>query len=455
MYKKLRFFFRLYKAFIKKYFILLLLGLACGIATFFLLPKITSSLPKVRTISQIGIVGVYSLSNLPIEIQHQISLGLTIIDTSGQPVPSIAKSWTTQDSGKTYVFEINTSLKWQNGANLTSKDIQYNFKDAAIEYPDSSHLVFKLQDPYSPLPTVLARPIFKSISAKHFLEKSEYLGLGSYKIQNYHKNGQYLDWILLTPVTKASNLPNLKYTFYSSLQQAKTAFKLGLIDTLTNLSDPAELTAWPKAKITPVVQLDRHMAIFFNTQDPQLQGASGKNLRLSLAYAIDKSKFTNRALGPFSKNSWVASTNLKTYELDLTKAKSLLEKVEKIPDQLTLTTLPLYLPTANQIKLDWEALGLHVNLQVLPEIPPDFQILLVTQAIPTDPDQYNLWHSTQETTNLTHLKNPRIDKLLEDGRKTFDPKERLALYTDFQKYLLDEVPAVFLYYPTTYILTRN
>jgi len=57
--------------------------------------------------------------------------------------------------------------------------------------------------------------------------------------------------------------------------------------------------------------------------------------------------------------------------------------------------------------------------------------------------------------NLTRLKNPRIDKLLEDGRKSLDLDERRKIYFDFQKYLVEEVPAVFLYYPMTYTINRK
>ncbi len=74
--------------------------------------------------------------------------------------------------------------------------------------------------------------------------------------------------------------------------------------------------------------------------------------------------------------------------------------------------------------------------------------------LPRDPDQYTLWHSGQKN-NITKYKNLRIDKLLEDGRKTVDLDERKTIYADFQKYLIDDVPAVFLYFPTEYQIKRK
>ena len=52
--------------------------------------------------------------------------------------------------------------------------------------------------------------------------------------------------------------------------------------------------------------------------------------------------------------------------------------------------------------------------------------------IPKDPDQYSLWHSTQTSTNISHLKNARIDKLLEDGRTELDQEIRKKIYLDFR-----------------------
>ena len=95
-----------------------------------------------------------------------------------------------------------------------------------------------------------------------------------------------------------------------------------------------------------------------------------------------------------------------------------------------------------------------VNIELKNSIPDDFTAMILAQVTPPDPDQYNLWHSTQGTNN-THLDNKRIDKLLEDGRRTVDPKLRLGIYQDFQKFLLEEAPVAFLFYQTTYTIIRK
>lgn len=454
MYRKIRFYFRLLLAFVKKYIRIFLLGLILGILGFFFIPKFISSLPQIRFNHKIAYVGRYTLTTLPLPVQQQISIGLTSIDPSGLPSPAVAKSWEATDSGKTYIFTLNEQLRWQDDTPLHSQDIKYNFRDAKIEYPDLSHLIIKLQDPFSPLPTILSSPIFKTSKTSGLFPKLEYYGLGPYKIQSYRKNGPYLESLSLSPTNISSRLPRLQYFFYQSEGSARTAFKLGIVDEISDLQELGELANWPNVSIVPKVQSDRYTAVFFNTKDPNFQGTAGKNLRMSLAYALDKSRWQNRVFGPISSQSWVYDPDLRHFDLDFEKAKTLLQKVEKVPQKIILSTTTAYLKDAEYIKSDWEKLGISIDIQVIQDIPDNFQVLLIAQSIPSDPDQYNYWHSTKST-NLTGINNPRIDKKLEDGRKTFDSEERRELYLDFQKTLSEEVAAIFLFNPQNYTLTRN
>jgi len=81
--------------------------------------------------------------------------------------------------------------------------------------------------------------------------------------------------------------------------------------------------------------------------------------------------------------------------------------------------------------------------------------MLRSLTVPADPDQYVYWQSTQENTNISNYSSPKIDKLLEDGRKTLDTDARKKIYADFQFYLVDDAPAIFLYYPKVVTIRRK
>ncbi len=65
-----------------------------------------------------------------------------------------------------------------------------------------------------------------------------------------------------------------------------------------------------------------------------------------------------------------------------------------------------------------------------------------------EPDAFQVWHSSQadnKGSNMISYKNSRVDKILEDYRREFDPKIRIELYREFQRILHDEQPYTFLF----------
>ena len=90
--------------------------------------------------------------------------------------------------------------------------------------------------------------------------------------------------------------------------------------------------------------------------------------------------------------------------------------------------------------------------------PDNFDLLLVFWNLPSNPDQYYFWHSTQiglKKSNISNYKNVKIDLLLEQGRNTIDLREREKIYQEFQKIIQDDPPALFLYYPFVYTIKRK
>ncbi len=95
-----------------------------------------------------------------------------------------------------------------------------------------------------------------------------------------------------------------------------------------------------------------------------------------------------------------------------------------------------------------------VEVKIINSIESDFQAILIAQQIPLDPDQHALWHSTQDT-NISRYSELKIDKLLEDGRKISDFDKRQEIYQDFQRFLVEDSPAIFLQHPVTYTIERK
>jgi peptide/nickel transport system substrate-binding protein len=428
----IRYFFRLALAFFSRFKALIVIGIGLGVFIFLVLSILLPKFGGWET-KRIGLSGRYNTNTLPDNILNMIGNGLTALDGSGNVVPSIAESWSTPDKGKTWTFKLKSGLVWQDGKGVLSKNIQYQFSDATVTYPDNQTITFTLLNPYSAFPSVVAKPVFRS----------GLLGTGEWKAKNLNIVGDYVDQITLENNKKQ----RIIYKFFPTEARLKLAFELGEVDEITDLFDSTPLSSWPKIKIFKNINKGEYVALFFNMTDKTV---GDKNLRQALSYALNKNNLGGeRAISPISKDSWAYNSQVKPYAYDKEKAKSMIDEAS-----ITLTTSPLLLPKAELIQKDWEAIGIKTSLQVTSNVPTNYQVLLAIFDLPDDPDQYSVWHSTQVQTNITHYSNPRIDKLLEDGRTTLNIEERRQIYLDFQRFLVEDSPAIFLYYPETFTIDR-
>lgn len=397
-------------------------------------------LPTPKETRKIALVGKYSLQSLPADIQSQLSYGLVSLDESGTPQPALAERWEVSDDGKVYTFYLSGSAQWSDGSAVTGADINYNFSDVTTNATPNS-VTYTLKEPFAPFYYAVSRPLLKN----------QGLGVGEHRLVKSKSVSGTLQLLVLE-----SELERLYYKFYPTESAALTAYRLGEVNQLQNLSlVPPDLESDPTSVITAESSPTKIAAIFLNNNDSLL---SSKSTRQGLAYAIrDKGFGHPRALSPIAEDAWAYNDLVKDYEFDEDRAKSLFTQDIKDPSTVTLelkTMLP-YLNTAEQIAEDWrEVLGIQVDVKVVSGVSSDYQMILADYAPPTDPDQYTIWHSTQPT-NFTHYSSLKVDKLLEDGRRTSDPKLRREIYQDFQRFLLEDSPAIFLYKTSSFTLSRK
>jgi len=432
--------------FLQRNLLLILIGTVLGVIIF---PFRQSLNDVFKTLFpsrvKIGLIGKYKISNLPEEIISLASFGLVKLSTNNTPQPAAAISWETKQEGREYIFHLDPLLHWQDGSPLLSKDINLEIEGATIDNTDPYILRIKVEKPFAPLPALTASPLLKR----------NLVGLGDYRIKKIYLNAGYVSFLSLEANRQGLNPKQIIFRFYPNQQDLLTAFKLGEIDCLRGLSSVEPLRNWTNLTITPQKKNNsRYVALFFNTSKEPF---TDKRFRQALAYALQKPKKGTRAFTPISPLSWAYNPNVKTYPFNVAHAQKILKEtlLEKAVIQIT-TTFDLA-DWGEKIKKDWEKnLGLKTELRILPFIPPgeDFDIILGYGLIPPDPDQYPFWHSDQPG-NITNFSNPRIDSLLETGRAIINKDERKNIYRDFQRFLLEELPAVFLFHPTTYQICRS
>lgn len=446
--KYLRKWYWFLSTYVKKYGFGIAVGLVIGALAFTNGPTLLKYLP-IKSTSHIGRVGAYTLGQLPLDIQQKISRGLTTIDANGKVSLDAAQTMSVSNEGTEYTFTLKPDNYWSTGEKVRSLDINLNLRDVTIEHPTDDVITLKLKEPFAPFPSILSQPIMRRITTGFPFKKTQVVGLNSYAISNIKTVNQTIASLTLT-----SKEDTLVYHFFPTEEEALNAYKLGRVDQLDYLSAPY-LEDWVNTKVTTNTDSKRYLTLFFNTADPNLQD---KTIRQLLTYATPKKIDDTRVISPIDRKSWAYNSQVKPYDYSLDTAKNMLAKLKQTNANLQLslevTTTPAYASAAQLIIDSWQQLGVVAKLKIVafPD-PSNYQILLIGQQIPDDPDQYLLWHSTQPT-NITKYQNPKIDKLLEDARKELDPEKRKQLYQDFQRFLVEDCPAAFLNQLYTYNLKR-
>ncbi len=440
MITKIRFKFELIYYYLKRNWLFVLLGLVTGFLLINFRFQLLALYRRINPqIQKIGIEGQYTVYTLPQSISEKFSYGLTTNSESGKPdLSPIVSNLDIRQDNTQYIFTLNPNIYWHSGRKLAAQDITYKIPGLSIEAVSNEQLIITTEKPYAPILSTLSQPLIKK----------NFNGLGTYRVHKYDYQDGYLKSLHLK-----SDKDDLKYYFYQNENDLLNAFKIGEVDQIQLSYVPENFNEWPNITINKNINTsEKYLAIFINTDK-----FSNKQLRQALAYATPKtSELNERALSPISPLSWAYNSDVKDYSFNSQKAKEFFEK-NKIESINLVYNDRRLLTIAENIKNTWQdTLNIKVTTNVTTQVDTEnFDTILAYGSIPTDPDQYLFWHSTQNKTNLTKLNNPRIDKLLEEGRQTFDQQERKNIYQEFQKNLLEECPVIFLKYPIIYTISRT
>lgn len=425
------------------------------------------------------------------------------IDENENPTPGVASSWTVSSDKLTYTFTIRDDIKWQDGSELTMDDVLFTFNTAValasnydsvgvalegvqITQIDSQTIQFTLTEanptffeaisicivPKSSLGNVALKDMQLDIFAR------APMGSGKYMIEKTEQNAVYL---VDNPYDSYNpHIKNIVLRIYPDYASLESALRVGSIDALGSWDSEALSFMQEYSSFGVLTKNEdyKDKLIFFNVRKDSLKD---KNVRIGLSYLLNKNQLlidSNTVgkimQGPYTEDSWVFNSQIDYYAYDSSKAVSYLSDAGYTKNATTgyyekdgkiLSFSLSYLGNDANDRLvnaleklyDKEGVIIKPNRLSYNEITQqviatrDFEMLLFEVETTVDPDQYNLWHSTNvdyPKLNLSGYNYERVDILLEDARKTTDVATRKTKYVQFQKYLMADAPALFLYHPT-------
>ncbi len=209
-----------------------------------------------------------------------------------------------------------------------------------------------------------------------------------------------------------------------------------------------------------------------------------KRVRAAIGHAVPVDQIIDkifhglavRTTGPFIPASEGYDTSLKPLELDLEKARQLLDesgwkdtngdgvrdrtiggkRVDAEFDLIIYNSAPQYQLIAELIRENCQKLGIKVTISpvdwpaMLQKLrKKDFDAAILGWAMDYKQDPFQLWHSSQaevpESSNYGGYANPVCDKLIGELRPTLDPAKQNELMKKIHRVIYDDQPYTFLY----------
>ncbi len=445
-------------------------------------------------------------SDADIDLAFLTHRALFQINEQGQIIKDLADNWELNEDKKTYIIKLHSGLLWSDGQQLTASDIVFtfnsikqaklksplaaSFRDITVAQVDELTVSFTLKEPYAPFLYALTvglvpEHIWQRIPYENWLQAETNLkpiGSGPWRFSSLTRDGQgNVRNYILEPnpfyADSSAYFKKISLRFYPDTISALEALRQGSIDGLGDLSAQARASLNPRRFIIHNITLPQYTAIFYNPNANNLLKDAA--IRQGLSYAINRPALIQEALsgqaqpatGPFIFGEVKARTSAQAISYDPTKTIQLFEAAgfkrnaadglllkDNSPLEITLTLADNdeQLLVANEIKKQWEEVGVKVNLQPVSTLflqsevinPRNYQALLISEVVGLDPDPYPFWHSSQVASpglNLAQFQNHDADELLVEARQTFNEEERIAKYVSFQNILRQQSPATFLY----------
>ena len=379
-----------------------------------------------------------------------------------------------------------------------------NWDGVEIKRLNDREIQFILSQPYSPFLEnltlgILPKHIWEGISPEQFAFSQfniEPIGSGPYMIKKIKRNSSGIleNYLLESFNNYAQGEPyisNLTIKFYSNEEDLIKSFNKGNVEGINSIS-PNQIQNLKLKKDSEILStpLPRIFGLFFNQNENPV--FTNEEVRIALSRAVNRKQIINEILfgyginidSPVPPSSIFYTPNLEEKDKGMDSAKSILKKhgwsinedgiLEKLTRKST-TLLSFSISTANTpelkaiaelLKSKWEELGAQVQLKIY-EIgdlnqniirPKQYDSILFGKVIGYNMDLFAFWHSSQRNDpglNISMYTNIDVDNLLEEIRVTNDTKNQKIKYTNFQKEIYKDNPAVFLYSPQFIYVTSK
>ena len=451
-----------------------------------------------------GLIAMMAGESSASQIASNIFNSLLKYDKNLELTGELAQSWNVSPDQKTITFHLKPNLKWADGEPLTSEDVLFTWQTVTndktrspygadfklvktAEAPDANTFKVSYAQPYAPALDswaglhVLPKHLLKDQDINNTAFSRNPVGSHYYQLDQW-KKGESISLKRNPNATQGQAKINRLVSRIIPDRAAQ------FLELMADNIDSMSLNSIQYARIFPSrPDLNQKIALYkelgnsytylgFNLKRKPFNDV---RVRQAINYAIDKQEIIDGVLlglgepvaSPYKPGTRWSNPNLHPYPYDPKKALALL-KAAGFEDHdhdgiLDRDGQPLsfeILTNQNKeremsavlVQRRLKEIGIDVKIRVVEWATfisrfiktGDFNVVLLGWGLGLEPDQFNIWHSSQQAPgqfNFIGYSNAKVDKLLEAGRLELNPDKRMKIYHEFAEVLLGDSPIVYLY----------
>jgi len=422
-------------------------------------------------------------------------------DLGGEFVPGLAKSWEVSDDGLTYTFHLRDDAVFHDGTPFNAQAVKFNFDRIADPALKSQKAIFMLgpyesteivddhtvkvhfKEPYAPF-LDSASQVYLGMASPTAVEKwgADYqlhqVGTGPFIMKEHipqdHltlvRNPDYRWAPTIFDHQGPAYLEEIEFRFFVEPATRALALEGGEADVMGEIPPHDAERLADNAAFTPlpVAIPGQSLQFFLNTEKAPTDDI---RVRQAINYAADKEaivkaifkEYSPVAHGPLNAFTIGYDKGVeRMYEYDPAKAETLLEEAgwvdsdgngirDKDGQPLKLEAYLMgwgYVPEVAQLlQAQLKAVGIEMESQVVAypaalEAAREGKHNLIPFGLSSsDPDILRTFFHSRNAEggfNWSKVRDPNLDRLLEDGARTLDPGKRKELYAQAQQLIMAE-----------------
>ena len=417
------------------------------------------------------------------------------LDTEGAPRPALAESWAVSTDGRVWTFRLRQNVKFHDGTDFTADDVKFTLERilnpdtrspqrgllsqiAGVEAADRHTVRIRTQAAFVPILTNLATAAYILPRAYHTRVGRDFarrpVGTGPYK---------WIEWVADERIVLEANpdyyggrpaMERVQFRFIPEASVRLAELESGGTDLI------AGVPAQDLRRLRVSLLLDLHEVIGTNYRliafNTSVKPFDDVRVRQAIAHAVDKQKVVDVvwpgrgvvAEGPIPPTSWAHDPGFKGIGFNLNRAKQLMAEAGHASgfDMNYLITageesqreVALIIDQLKQININVKVTAVEFPTLLDRLLKANYDVLRVGWTVNPEPDAllYSPFHTSAiGGFNFTKYRNPRVDELLDRGRTVTNQNDRIRIYRDAQRMIVQDAPMVFIFHEKRTYATRK